>query len=109
MLKAKATLDTPHYRATHGVSTQQLRAELLLTIIRTLARCETVDEVITQPVDILCAELGTERCTIFLNDARTQELYARVLHGEALREIRILNTKGIAGHVFTTGENLIVH
>lgn len=109
MLKTKPILLTSRQRAVRGTPKQQLRAELLLTIIRTLARCETADEVIAQLVDILCAELGTERCTIFLNDVRSQELYARIEHGEALREIRILNTKGIAGHVFTTGEHLIVH
>jgi len=93
-----------------STSKQQIRAELLLLrIIRTLARCETVDDVIDQLVDILSTELGAERCTIFLHDSRTQELYARILHGDALREIRVLDTKGIAGHVFTTGENLIVH
>ena len=109
MPKTKSVLQTSQPRVARGTSKHQLRAELLLTIIRTLARCDTVDEVIAQLVDILCAELGAERCTIFLNDARTQELYARILQGEALREIRILNSRGIAGHVFTTGENLMVH
>src|SRR5262249_43123983 len=109
MPKAKAILQTSQQRVRSGTSKRQLRAELLLTIIRTLARCETVDAVITQLIDILCAELGAERCTIFLNDPRTQELYARILHGDAMREILILNTRGVAGHVFTTGEDLIVH
>ena len=109
MPKTKSVLQTSQLRMARGTSKPQLRAELLLTIIRTLARCDTVDAVIAQLVDILCAELGAERCTIFLNDARTQELYARILQGEALRDIRILNSRGIAGHVFTTGENLIVH
>jgi len=109
MLKTKAVLQTSQSRAARGTAKHQLRAELLLRIIRTLARCDTADEVIATLVDILCAELGAERGTIFLNDARTQELYARILQGEALREIRILNNRGIAGHVFATGENLVVH
>lgn len=109
MLKAKAGLQTSQQRAARGTAKQHLRAELLLTILRTLARCDTVDDVIATLIDILCAELGAERCTIFLNDTRTQELYARIVQGEALREIRILNSRGIAGHVFTTGEHLIVH
>ncbi len=29
--------------------------------------------------------------------------------GNIRREIRLLNTSGIAGHVFTTGESIIVH
>jgi adenylate cyclase len=84
------------------------RAEVLLDITRTLARCETVGKVIDTLVDILSNELHAERCTIFLNDARTQELYAHLKQGDAQRELRILNSRGLAGHVFTTGETLIV-
>ena len=54
-------------------------------------------------------EVGAERRTLFLNDEKTGELYSRVAQGTFQREIRILNTTGIAGHVFTEREALIVH
>src|SRR5580692_9654181 len=38
----------------------------------------------------------------------TAALYSRVVQGARMREIRILNTAGIAGHVFTTGLPLVV-
>src|SRR5262249_55594750 len=49
------------------------------------------------------------RSTIFLNDSATNELFSRVAQGHLKREIRMLNTSGIAGHVFTTDEPLIIH
>jgi adenylate cyclase len=41
-----------------------------------------------------------------LNDGETGELYSRVAQGGLMREIRILNQSGIAGHVFQTGESI---
>ena len=40
---------------------------------------------------------------------QTEELYSRFAQGNFQREIRLLNSSGIAGHVFTTGEGIIVH
>ena len=54
-------------------------------------------------------EVGAERGTLFLNDEQSGELYSRVAQGTFQREIRILNTTGIAGHVFTEREAVIVH
>ena len=83
-------------------------AELLLDVTRTLAGCDTLDEALVTFVEILTRELGTERSSLFLNDPATNELYARVAQGSGHREIRILNTSGIAGHVFQAGEALVI-
>lgn len=110
MLKNKPRPSTPALKTSRPkTSPERFRAEVLLDITRTLASCETVGEVIDTLVGILSVELHAERCTIFLNDTRTQELYARLKQGDTLRELRILNTRGLAGHTFTTGETLIVH
>jgi len=50
--------------------------------------------------------LDAERSTLFLNDARTQELYTEVGEGLGATRIRFPNDKGIAGTVFTTGETI---
>jgi adenylate cyclase len=60
-------------------------------------------------VEMTTNQLGAERGTLFLNDPATNELYSRVAQGHITREIRILNSTGIAGHVFTTGEPLVSH
>ncbi len=83
--------------------------ETLLSISRMVAAMETVDEVLRTLVEIVARETESERGSLFLNDPSTGELYSRVALGDHSREIRILNNSGIAGHVFTTGEGLLIH
>ncbi len=81
---------------------------LLLEISRRIAAQDSLDAILHTLVEITTAELGAERGSLFLNDADTGELYSRVAQGAIQREIRILNTSGIAGYAFTTGESLII-
>jgi len=83
--------------------------ELLLNVSRQMAALETLDEVLQTIMDITALETNSERCTLFLNDPQTGELYLRITLGNNLREIRILNTSGIVGHVYTSGESVIIH
>ncbi|MFA5182827.1 MAG: GAF domain-containing protein [Syntrophales bacterium] len=85
------------------------QAELLLNVAQTMATYETLDDMLNVLVEITTREIRADRGTIFLNDAETGELYSRVAQGTFQREIRIINNTGIAGHVFTTGESLLVH
>lgn len=84
-------------------------AELLLEVTRRMAGYGTLDEVLAALVDMTTTELNAERGSLFLNDPDTNELYSRVAQGNIQREIRILNTSGIAGYVYTAGEALIIH
>lgn len=84
------------------------QAELLLNVAKTVAAFETLDEMLGTLVEITTKELKADRGTVFLNDAETGELYSRVAQGNLHREIRILNTSGVAGHVFTTGKGIVV-
>jgi adenylate cyclase len=49
-----------------------------------------------------------ERGTLFLNDAESNELFARVAGGDLRQEIRFPNHLGIAGSVFTSGEAVLI-
>jgi len=84
-------------------------AELLLDISRKMSAIDSLDSVLNVLVEMTTNELGAERGTLFLNDSETGELYSRVAMGNFQREIRILNTSGVAGYVFTTGEGLVIH
>ena len=89
---------------------QRLReAELLLEVTRQIAGYETLDEVLQALVALCIDTLGAERGSLFLDDPSTGELYSRVALGNVQREIRVQNTKGIAGHVFASGESLVIH
>lgn len=50
--------------------------------------------------------LDAERSTLFLNDDSSNTLFSRVAQGAQLGEIRLPNTAGIAGAVFTTGRTI---
>jgi adenylate cyclase len=85
------------------------RAEMLMQLSRRVAAIEKLDELLVTLVEIVAQEAGAERGTLFLNDESTGELYSRIAQGTSHREIRILNTTGIAGSVFQSGQPEIVN
>ena len=84
-------------------------AEILLSVSKRCASIESLDDILETLVEMTSWELGCARGTLFLNDPATGELYSRVAQGTFRREIRILNTSGIAGHVFSSGKGVIIH
>ncbi len=84
------------------------QAEMLLGVSRRVAAFESLDEVLKALIVIATEELNAERGSLFLNDPQSDELYSRVAHGDLSREIRVLNTSGIAGAVFSSGVGEII-
>ena len=84
-------------------------AELLVEVSRRMAEYDTLDDVLNALVDMTATRLNAARGTLFLNDPTTNELFSRVAQGNIQREIRMLNTSGIAGYVFTSSEPLIIN
>ncbi|MGQ0664849.1 MAG: GAF domain-containing protein [Pseudomonadota bacterium] len=84
-------------------------ARLLLSVSHRMAAAATLGEQLEALVEIASQATHCERGTLFLNDSTTNELYSRVALGTGNREIRILNSSGIAGMVFTTGQSAIIH
>ena len=80
------------------------RAQILLDVTQRCAALTDLDSVLGELVELTSRELNCERGTLFLNDPSTGELYSRVAQGDLKREIRILNSSGIAGHVYQSGE-----
>jgi adenylate cyclase len=93
-------------RPKDAADSRQSLVELLLAVSRRMAAFESLDEVLHALVEMTTSELDAERGSLFLNDPATNELYSRVAQGNFRREIRLPNTTGIAGYVFTTGEPL---
>lgn len=96
----------PHKRAVKRLNVRKMH--LLLDMSRKVASLETLDEILVEMMKTTTAELGADRGTIFLNDQETGELYSRIAQGNIQREIRILNTNGVAGAVFQSGESLVI-
>lgn len=47
-----------------------------------------------------------DRCTVFLYDSTTDELWSKVALGLGSQELRFNASQGLAGHVFRTGETI---
>ncbi|SVA34776.1 uncharacterized protein METZ01_LOCUS87630 [marine metagenome] len=82
---------------------------MLLSVTQKIAGLSNLSEILWTLIEMTTTELGADRGSLFLNDALTGELYSRVAQGELTREIRILNTTGIAGAIFQNGVGEIIH
>jgi adenylate cyclase len=83
--------------------------ELLLSVTSRLSAMDSLDDVLGLLMEIITTELPVERGSFFLNDPDTNELVSRVTMGNLQREIRIHNVSGIAGHVFSSMNGVVVH
>lgn len=83
--------------------------ELLLDVSNRIGVSGSLSEALMTLAETTASIIGAERGSIFLNDPATGELYSRISDGKFTREIRILNTTGVAGHVFSTGKGAIIH
>lgn len=91
--------------------------EFLLNVTRSIFQdIVSMDTVIMKIMNYAQTLVDADRTSLFLVDNRTNELYARIFDiGGSLedsrssnlqKEIRFPKTKGVAGHVATTGETL---
>ena len=85
------------------------QTEKLLSVTQKIAGLKSLSEILWTLIEMTTNELDADRGSLFLNDPLTGELYSRVAQGELTREIRILNTTGIAGAVFQNGVGEIIH
>ena len=83
-------------------------AQLLLNVNNDLAATKSLDNALETLVGITTSTIGAERGTIFLNNEKTGELYSRVAQGNFMREIRIMNTRGVAGWVYTNKKGALI-
>ncbi len=112
-LKAKVTAIEKGAKGDESAQLREARkrlkqAEMLLAVSRRVAAIETLDEILETLVEMTTWELNAERGSLFLNDVQTGELYSRVAQGNFSREIRILNTTGVAGAIFQSGVGEII-
>ncbi|SMF07625.1 GAF domain-containing protein [Pseudobacteriovorax antillogorgiicola] len=92
-------------RTRHDPNPEQL--SILLNIARAMGEIHHIDELI----DLLAREsiraLGADRCSIFLLDTDSQELWSKVAIGES-RRIRFPASQGIAGETLAKGKPIII-
>lgn len=94
-------------KARSGSSKSRSSSELILEMSNRLAAIPVLGDQLEALIEMTTKATKASRGTLFLNDPLTGELYSRVSQGNFKREIRILNTVGIAGHVFQSGHPVL--
>jgi PAS domain S-box-containing protein len=84
-----------------------LNTEIFFSTLDRILSTLQINEILTSVVDDIRATLGADRCTLYLIDNETQELYTKVLQSQELIEIRLPLTKtSLAGYTAVTGKTL---
>ena len=78
----------------------------LSKIARTVNAEANLDKLLMTIADQTRLVLNADRCSVFLYDKDTNELWSKVALGMESEEIRFPADKGFAGHVFKTGETI---
>ena len=84
------------------------KTSALLEVSRRVSESLSLDILLPRMVELISEFMGADRSTIFLEDSLTGELFSQVAQGDLTFEIRIPRDKGIAGHVFQTGDALLI-
>jgi adenylate cyclase len=79
------------------------KTSALLTVSRRLSDSLSLDVLLPRMVELISDFLDAERCSVFLYDRETDELYTKAAVG-LTKEIRFPAGNGIAGSVFRSGE-----
>lgn len=88
-------------------STADHIAHVIFEYAAKISREEDISNLILLNADLARDLVGAERCSLWLIDERTEELWTRVAHGT--REIRMARGQGIVGACITEGKTLIVN
>ena len=83
-------------------------AQLLLEVASAVALEDCLDGQLARLIGLICKATDADRGSLFVNDPLTEELYSRQTVGGLSREIRLLNTQGVVGHVFQSGEGVLI-
>lgn len=89
-----------------SVSTEQ-QLDILLRLGKAIATEKNIDRLLPIAGDFARDILEADRCSIFIADKQSGELWTKVAHGVE-KEIRIPANKGVAGFAFLSSETQIV-
>lgn len=78
----------------------------LLKIGQTVAAETDIEVLLKVITEETKAAIQADRCSVFLYDRKTNELWSKVALGMDSQEIRFPADKGLAGHVVKTGETI---
>jgi K+-sensing histidine kinase KdpD len=91
-----------------AIARQAQRFAAVMDISLQISRARDVDELLTSVMGQLAMLVKADAATLFVHDREASQLWAKVMRGASLKEIRLSDSEGIAGHVFQTGETVHV-
>ncbi|MGE3772307.1 MAG: adenylate/guanylate cyclase domain-containing protein [Gammaproteobacteria bacterium] len=91
-----------------GLADLERRLDLLVEATQKIHENLSLDLMLRRLVTLIGDAFHADRASLFLYDADTDELYARVAQGGLTKEIRFAADLGIAGAVFRSGVEAIV-
>ncbi len=95
-------------RAARQIDRQAERFQALLEVGSQISSARDVDQLLQAVLERVSGLLDAEAATLFVHDRDNHELWGRVVKGESLKDIRVPDALGIAGHVFSTGRTLML-
>ena len=78
----------------------------LVKIGQAVAAEKDIDKLMQTIAEEARDAVQADRCTVFLYDKQTDELWSKVALGLGSHELRFNASQGLAGHVFRTGETI---
>lgn len=78
----------------------------LVKIGQAVAAEKNIDKLMQTIAEETKEAIQADRCTVFLYDKETDELWSKVALGLGSSELRFNSGQGLAGHVFKTGETI---
>ncbi|MDP2825147.1 MAG: GAF domain-containing protein [Sulfuritalea sp.] len=84
------------------------RTSALADIANRVSDSLSLDVLFPRLMEVVTEALNADRSSLFLHDPETNELFSRVMQGDAIGEIRFPSHLGVAGSVFTSGQAEII-
>lgn len=84
------------------------RNAALVDVANRVSDTLSLDVLFPRLLEVVTESLDAERSSLFLYDADTNELFSRVMQGNAVGEVRFPANHGIAGSVFGSGRGEII-
>ena len=84
------------------------RTTALADIANRVSDTLSLDVLFPRLMEVVTEALNADRSSLFLYDPETDELFSRVMQGDAIGEIRFPSHLGVAGSVFTSGQAEII-
>ncbi|OQY60029.1 MAG: adenylate/guanylate cyclase domain-containing protein [Desulfobacteraceae bacterium 4572_88] len=84
----------------------RLREKALLDVVADITSEIDLGKILNKVMSQASKMIDSERSTLFLNDDKTNELFSMVGEGLEAISIRLPNSQGIAGTVFTSGKTV---